>query len=55
MVLMYPQVVITDYPDSVLLENISHNVSENVEKEKLGRVDVQACHLMIHKKTAKLI
>ncbi|PPQ74708.1 hypothetical protein CVT26_007559 [Gymnopilus dilepis] len=33
------KVVITDYPDSVLLENISHNVSENVEKEKLGRVD----------------
>lgn len=33
--------VLTDYPDSALIDNISHNVRENVPAALAGRVDVQ--------------
>ena len=35
--------VVTDYPDESLVENMKFNVSENMETEDLVRVDVQAC------------
>ncbi|KIM35441.1 hypothetical protein M413DRAFT_430793 [Hebeloma cylindrosporum] len=35
------KVVVTDYPDDSLVGNMKFNVSQNVEKEDLGRIDVQ--------------
>ncbi|KAH9475539.1 Protein N-terminal and lysine N-methyltransferase EFM7 [Psilocybe cubensis] len=35
------KVVITDYPDASLVDNISYNVAENVEAEERSRVEVQ--------------
>ena len=37
------KVVLTDYPDESLVDNMRFNVSENVEREDFTRVDVQAC------------
>ena len=34
--------VITDYPDANLMENLAHNVAVNLEVEERRRVDVQA-------------
>lgn len=35
------QVVITDYPDPDLVQNIEYNSSENVDISRKDRVDVQ--------------
>ncbi|KAJ3494154.1 hypothetical protein NLJ89_g10867 [Agrocybe chaxingu] len=35
------KVVVTDYPDKSLVDNMKHNVSENVKEDFIGRVDVQ--------------
>ena len=33
--------IITDYPDAILMENLDHNVAVNLEVEERRRVDVQ--------------
>jgi hypothetical protein len=38
----FSKVVVTDYPDESLVDNMRFNISENMEKEDLVRVDVQA-------------
>lgn len=45
------KVVVTDYPDESLVENMRFNISENIEKEDIVRVDVQACNRNIWLKT----
>jgi len=35
------KVVVTDYPDANLMENLAHNVDVNLEEEERRRVDVQ--------------
>lgn len=40
--LIHSQVFLTDYPDTVLLENLKHNVQKNIAPEFLGRVHVEA-------------
>ena len=37
--------VVTDYPDADLIENLVYNVSRNLEVEERKRVDVQVCYL----------
>jgi len=37
----FSKVVVTDYPDESLVENMRFNISENVEKEDLVRVVVE--------------
>ena len=39
----FSKVVVTDYPDESLVDNMRFNITENMEKEDLVRVDVQAC------------
>jgi hypothetical protein len=39
----FSKVVVTDYPDESLVDNMRFNISENMGKEDLVRVDVQAC------------
>ena len=34
--------IVTDYPDANLLENLVHNVAVNLEVEEKKRIDVQA-------------
>ena len=38
--------VITDYPDPELIENIRINVQTNIPEDKRSRVDVQVCILL---------
>ena len=33
--------IVTDYPDANLMENLAHNVAVNLEVEERRRVDVQ--------------
>ena len=33
--------IVTDYPDANLIENLAHNVAVNLEVEERRRVDVQ--------------
>jgi hypothetical protein len=34
-------VIVTDYPDANLIENLAHNVAVNLEAEERRRIDVQ--------------
>lgn len=34
--------VVTDYPDANLMENLAHNVAVNLDVEERSRVNVQA-------------
>ena len=33
--------IVTDYPDAYLIENLAHNIAVNLEEEERRRVDVQ--------------
>ena len=39
----FSKVVVTDYPDGSLVDNMRFNISENMGKEDVVRVDIQAC------------
>ena len=39
--------IVTDYPDANLLENLVHNVAVNLEVEEKKRIDVQAGFLKL--------
>jgi hypothetical protein len=34
-------VIVTDYPDANLMENLAHNIAVNLKDEERRRVDVQ--------------
>ena len=39
------KVVVTDYPDQQLVENLSYNVEINIAETQLANVEVEVCHL----------